>query len=55
MARSLLLSCEAVSKAYGTRSLIEELSFGRFEGGQVGHVGAKGSRKSTLLKIQAGL
>jgi len=36
MARALLLSCEAVSKAFGTRSLFEELSFGLFEGDQVG-------------------
>src|SRR5262252_1127118 len=55
MSRSLLLSCDAVSKAYGTRSLFEELSFGLFEGGQVGLVGANGSGKSTPLKILAGL
>ena len=55
MARSLLVSCEAVGKAYGTRSLFEELTFGLFEGDQVGLVGANGSGKSTLLKILAGL
>src|SRR5499426_1254959 len=55
MNRSLLLSCDAVSKGYGTRSLFEELSVGLFEGDQVGLVGPNGSGKSTLLKILAGL
>jgi ATP-binding cassette subfamily F protein uup len=49
--RSLLLSCEAVGKAYGTRSLFEELSFGLFEGDQVGLVGPNGAGNSTLHKI----
>jgi ATP-binding cassette subfamily F protein uup len=55
MARPLLLSCETVSKAYGTRSLFDDLSFGLFEGDQAGLVGPNGSGKSTLLKILAGL
>jgi ATP-binding cassette subfamily F protein uup len=55
MARSLLLSCEAVSKAYGTRALFDDLSFGLAEGDQAGLVGPNGSGKSTLLKILAGL
>ena len=46
MTRSLLLSCEAVTKAYGTRSLFEGLSFGLFEGDQAGLVGPNGSGKS---------
>src|SRR5467141_2126448 len=54
MARPLLLSCEAVSKAYGTRTLFDDLSFGLFEGDQAGLVGPNGSGKSTLLKILAG-
>ena len=54
MARPLLLSCEGVGKAFGTRSLFDELSFALFEGDQVGLVGPNGSGKSTLLKILSG-
>src|SRR6266545_510293 len=55
MARPLLLSCEAVSVAYGSRSLFDDLSFGLFEGDQAGLVGPNGSGKSTLLKILIGV
>src|SRR5262245_17970008 len=55
MPRPLLLSGEALGVAYGTRSLFDGLSFGLFEGDQVGLVGPNGSGKSTLLKILAGI
>ena len=55
MSRPLLLSCEGVSKAYGARSLFDDLTFGLFEGDQAGLVGPNGSGKSTLLKILAGV
>jgi ATP-binding cassette subfamily F protein uup len=55
MARALLLSCEAISKAYGSRSLFDSLTLGLFEGDHAGLVGPNGSGKSTLLRILAGL
>jgi ATP-binding cassette subfamily F protein uup len=55
LTRSLLLSCEGVGKAYGARTLFDELSLGLLEGDQVGLVGPNGSGKSTLLKILAGI
>src|SRR5262245_52669196 len=55
MSRSLLLSCEAIGKSHGTRSLFDALSFGLFESDRVGLVGPNGSGKSTLLRILAGL
>jgi ATP-binding cassette subfamily F protein uup len=52
---ALLLSCEAISKAYGTRVLFDGLSFGLSEGDHAGLVGPNGSGKSTLLRILTGM
>ncbi len=52
---SLLLSCQAIGKAFGATVLFEQLSLGLFEGDRVGLVGPNGSGKSTLLKILAGI
>ncbi len=52
---SLLLSCQAISKAFGATVLFEQLSLGLFEGDRIGFVGPNGSGKSTLLKILAGI
>ena len=52
---SLLLSCQTISKAYGSQPLFTGLSFGLSEGDRVGIVGPNGGGKSTLLRIIAGL
>src|SRR5512133_3094863 len=51
----ILLSCQAISKAFGAQPLFENLSLGLFDGDHVGLVGPNGSGKSTLLLILAGL
>jgi ATP-binding cassette subfamily F protein uup len=55
MAGSLLLGCQNLAKAFGTRTLFTRVSLGIFEGDRVCLVGPNGSGKSTLLKILAGL
>jgi len=55
MSRPVLLSCEAISKAFGAQVLFTGLSFGLCEGDRVGLIGPNGAGKSTLLKILAGV
>ena len=48
-----LVNFESVSKAYGTRTLLDGVSLGLAEGDRVGVVGRNGGGKSTLLKLLA--
>lgn len=52
---SPLLSCQDLSKSFGSRTLFQTLSFGVFRRDRIGLIGPNGAGKSTLLKILAGL
>ncbi len=54
-ARPNLVNLEKVSKAYGVRPLLDEVSLGVGEGQRIGVVGRNGDGKTTLLRILAGL
>ncbi|WP_408898255.1 ABC-F family ATP-binding cassette domain-containing protein [Nocardioides sp. R1-1] len=49
-----LLSLERVSKAYGVRPLLTDVSLGVGEGERIGIVGRNGDGKTTLLRIMTG-
>ncbi len=50
-----LLSCRAISKAFGAQQLFSGLDLVISDGDRVGLIGPNGSGKSTLLKILCGL
>lgn len=51
----MLLSAEHISKNYGMRQLLEDVSLYLNENDRIGIVGVNGTGKSTLLKILAGI
>ncbi|MEJ7832580.1 MAG: ABC-F family ATP-binding cassette domain-containing protein [Nocardioides sp.] len=53
--RSNLLNLERVSKSYGVRPLLSEVSLGIGTGDRIGIVGRNGDGKTTLLEVMTGL
>ena len=51
----MLLSAEQLTKTYGTRSLLDSVSFYVEPGDKVGIIGVNGCGKSTLLRLLAGV
>ena len=54
MAARNLLNLESVSKAFGERPLLDDVSLGVSAGDRIGVVGRNGAGKSTLLAVMAG-
>jgi ABC transport system ATP-binding/permease protein len=50
----LLLSCQDLSKSFGSRVLFDWISLGLSEGDRLGLIGPNGSGKTTLMEILAG-
>ncbi|MGH3896968.1 MAG: ABC-F family ATP-binding cassette domain-containing protein [Pseudonocardiaceae bacterium] len=50
-----LVNLEAVSKSYGIRPLLSDVSLGVAEGDRIGVVGLNGGGKTTLLEVLAGI
>ena len=50
----MLLSAEQVSKTYGDRTVLDQVSFYLEPGDKVGVIGLNGTGKSTLLRLLAG-
>ncbi|MGO4956483.1 ABC-F family ATP-binding cassette domain-containing protein [Luteococcus sp. Sow4_B9] len=54
MAAQNILNAEQVTKTYGTRTLLDQVSLGLAKGDVIGVVGRNGDGKSTLLKVLTG-
>jgi ATP-binding cassette subfamily F protein uup len=51
---ALVLNCQSIRKAYGSRIVFDGLSLSAFDGDRIGMIGPNGAGKSTLLKVLAG-
>lgn len=50
----VLISCESISKTYGSRKLFHNLSIAISDGERLGLIGPNGSGKSTLMEVLCG-
>src|SRR6185503_4020289 len=50
-----MITLESVSKRYGSRTIVEDLSFGVAKGEIVGFLGPNGAGKTTTMRMIAGV
>ena len=53
--KKIIYSMYQLSKRYGTKQVLKDISLSYFYGAKIGVIGLNGSGKSTLLRIMAGL
>jgi ATP-binding cassette ChvD family protein len=53
--KKIIYSMYRLSKRYGTKQVLKDISLSYFYGAKIGVIGLNGSGKSTLLRIMAGL
>ncbi|MCH8053494.1 MAG: ATP-binding cassette domain-containing protein, partial [Planctomycetes bacterium] len=51
----ILVTCQAISKHFGTHTLFDDLSISFADDERVGFLGPNGAGKTTFLRIMAGL
>src|ERR1700689_1322530 len=51
---SVLLTCDAIAKSFGSRTVFSDISFSLHDGERLGVIGPNGAGKSTFLPILGG-
>ena len=52
--KKVIFSMHRVSRTYGTKQVLKDITLGFYYGAKIGVIGLNGSGKSSLLKIIAG-
>ena len=55
MARQFIYHMSGLSKAYGTKKVLENIHLSFYPDAKIGILGPNGSGKSTILRIMAGV